>query len=729
MKESEFFMDSPIKSASEDRFSRMAFAERIARSISKRKDNPDPITIGLHGNWGSGKTSLLNLVEELLRKDSSIIVVRFNPWLFNGVENVLLGFFKSLSNALIGERAVIAIEGFKKIAKTLLPVVSPAIGVPGIQSVLTEFLSEGSDINQLRSDIEADLKRTGKHFLIMVDDIDRLDKYETQEILKVIKIAADFRHTTYLLAFDRDVVSASLSERYPHGKGDEFLEKIIQVPLHLPVVSKTDLMDLCFFHASKILGLPEADKHAFARKFYSAFEEDITTPRHVKLYGNALAFSLPILNGEVNPIDLMLLEGIRIFVPELYEAIRNNKRLFVEGVPDSYQGEGDRVDFCRGKIESIFNSTLRDVQKERRDNYIGLIKYLFPKMNEIYITRIYGESPYKQYVDDKHICTNEYFDRYFRHSISKEDFSDIEIGNFVSRINEIGDLSIDNNPLNSIITHENKEMLFTKLRRKISSYDESQSKSLSLAISLLDKQYLDTPHASFYDCAGFTSIIAIIIDGLIMNMKRSERVPQAIECIKISPSLSLKAGILRWLRREKEGKFNEGAFTDDEINEIGRVLAGCLKSFIEEVDNIMEEEINRDVVRHVFYLLNEYGHNPVVVNHVEKVLKRDASQIIRLLYIYNAADVWVLGTGMPLEADFEIEQHDAIIDIFPPEFILGAIRKHLGDLPEESDFPRFPRNFGGDVDGSILARQFLWLHRNKMKQDNDKNADDEPPKM
>jgi len=146
----------------------------------------------------------------------------------------------------------------------------------------------------------------------MIDDVDRLEKSEIQAIFKLVKLVADFQFTAYILAFDKDIVAASLSENYSgkdENSGAQFLEKIIQVPLHLPSVPAKDLRNFCFQGVDEALRasgieLSEQQVQEFVRDFSRAFNEDLTTPRKAKLYGNILMFSLPILKGEVNPVDL-----------------------------------------------------------------------------------------------------------------------------------------------------------------------------------------------------------------------------------------------------------------------------------------------------------------------------------------------------------------------------------------------------------------------------------------
>ena len=190
--------------------------------------------------------------------------------------------------------------------------------------------------NCCKKRIEKELETAQRRVLILIDDVDRLEKSEIHALFRLVKLTADFKYTSYILAFDKDVVAASLQDRYSStvsNAGEAFLEKIIQVPLHLPVVEKQILREFCFQAVDESISLAgislsEHQVQEFARNFICAFDDCLTTPRKAKLYGNILLFSLPILQGEVNPVDLMLIEGIRIFCPSLYETIRANKALF-----------------------------------------------------------------------------------------------------------------------------------------------------------------------------------------------------------------------------------------------------------------------------------------------------------------------------------------------------------------------------------------------------------------
>ena len=211
MSKEKYSSDSPVHKASEDRFSRWSFAERIADVISSRKD-PDSITIGLYGTWGEGKTSVLNFIEESINEKGTVITVRFNPWLFGNVESLLLGFFDILAEAL-DTKLITTGEKLKDILKKTAPGIASVAGVQGLGEAVGAFL-HGPDIIQLRNRIEKELEKSKRRILVMIDDVDRLEKSEIQALFKLVKLVADFKYTAYILAFDKDVVADSLSESY-----------------------------------------------------------------------------------------------------------------------------------------------------------------------------------------------------------------------------------------------------------------------------------------------------------------------------------------------------------------------------------------------------------------------------------------------------------------------------------------------------------------------------------
>lgn len=99
--------DTPINNRDKDMYSYSRLAERIADCICSANAEDSSFTIGISGSWGSGKTSLINLVESELsdRKSHNLNapeVLRFNPWRFNSQEQLLTEFFNSVKIKLTG---------------------------------------------------------------------------------------------------------------------------------------------------------------------------------------------------------------------------------------------------------------------------------------------------------------------------------------------------------------------------------------------------------------------------------------------------------------------------------------------------------------------------------------------------------------------------------------------------------------------------------------------------
>ncbi len=100
-----FLNNDPIATADEDRFGRQGFVARLATVIRGRHD-PGSLVIGLYGAWGTGKSSVLNLLEQQLRHyrhvatSGEVLVIRFNPWYFADEPQLIRSFFRTLADYL-----------------------------------------------------------------------------------------------------------------------------------------------------------------------------------------------------------------------------------------------------------------------------------------------------------------------------------------------------------------------------------------------------------------------------------------------------------------------------------------------------------------------------------------------------------------------------------------------------------------------------------------------------
>lgn len=468
-----FLADKPISEEKDDKFQRYEFSKRIAETIVNRT-SIDSIVIGLYGAWGEGKTSVLNFIKkELELNEKHVIHFTFNPWRFTDETTLLTSFFNTLANELIksvGEKKNI-IEQKNIILKTWdkikvsfdkkkghLKTNKETIGeifneygkiIPGMGDVtqtIGNFLSN-NDIEKLKARIEKLLKDNQKKVVIFIDDIDRLEKNEIHSIFRLVKLTGDFAYTTYVLSFDENMVASAIAERF--GTGDQkaglnFLEKIIQIPLKLPLAQKTALRKYCFdlidqsLNSSKIILTNEEEKE-FVRKFNSNFLIKLDTPRLAVRYCNTLSFSLPLLKGEVNYVDLLLIEAMKVFYPEIYDFIRDRPDYFIGIYADETSSNYPKNQSKIGEFKKMFEDFTLNYTIDEVRNIQSAIIDLFPNVQKVWKVRNWGITNDERLYNEKRISTDQYFNRYFSYVVIEGDISDVAFSNFLENITESND--------------------------------------------------------------------------------------------------------------------------------------------------------------------------------------------------------------------------------------------------------------------------------------------------
>ena len=433
MTKGKYSSDKPIKSESEDAFKRSQFAKQLATTILS-KELGDGYVIGLYSEWGYGKTSTLNMIEEELTKNENIVLVNFNPWLFTDQNTMIRGLFDTLAEALdkklTNNREKIG-DLFKKYSSALAPV--PYAGVDAAGKTVGEILSHAS-LDELKSRAENVINKSKKRLIVVIDDVDRLDKNELFQLFKLIKIAVDFKNVVYLIAFDDKVVSDALGERYLGGNesGQSFLEKIIQIPLHLPLIEQSALDNYVLQGIDDLLnGFKYEIDDDEVRRFREMFDEyvsgQIRTPRMANRYLNSLKFILPLTGKEINFVDLLIIEAIRMLYPEEYKKMRLKKKSL------SGQGREEFMDEkrAREKLKQEVETLVGDNQKLQ-----GLLCELFPAVDNAF--KDFGGS-YQDLKEQKklrRVASPDYFDRYFTYGIPMGDVSDVAVLNALMKKNQ-----------------------------------------------------------------------------------------------------------------------------------------------------------------------------------------------------------------------------------------------------------------------------------------------------
>ena len=425
--------DSPIEDFGADRYGVGPFARTLAKSFLNIA-KPEGTTIALHGPWGSGKSSVVNLMKCQLvtANDEKLIVSDFKCWWFRGEEALALAFMQELNTILkasLGDK----IEGIiPDIAQSLLqagPIVGPTIatatGNPwlnliGLSNFAAKFFSTRETVEELFVRLSKRLAEQDRRFLIIIDDIDRLAPEEAIAIFRMVKSVGRLPNVMYLLVFDRELADKAVALSYP-SEGPHFLEKIIQASFELPAPFQSDLNAAVLSTVEEMCGQPaESQIVRTMNSFYDAVAPYLTTPRHVSRFRNAIGFTWPAIAKEISVADFIVLETLRLYEPDLFRHIRTHK--------DALCGTRSETDRS-GRDDSRFDPFLRGVPERNHETAKLALMRLFPRLEETG----YGSDFVNSWSAERRVCVSQHFDTYFRLVLSEEALSTEEIDNLILR--------------------------------------------------------------------------------------------------------------------------------------------------------------------------------------------------------------------------------------------------------------------------------------------------------
>ena len=380
--------DLPIAKLEEDGLNRGPFAESLAKTLVQYSF-PSSLTIGLYGEWGSGKTSLLNMVfENVERIDDGVVVLRFNPWLCSDPKQLVTQFFKQMATAIklkkrAADKAWELIDQYADIlgATSVIPVAGEIVAA--FTKVLTKKAEEETkertnDLQESKNQIIKKLKDEKIKIIVSIDDIDRLSEEEIVAVFQLVKSLADFPNTIYVLAFDYDVVVRALG-KVQHGDGKEYLEKIVQVPFEIPAPNIDDIHEALFSKLNGILGdIPEEDwdKETWGELFQQGIKNYIRSIRDVIRYTNVFSLKYELLKNETSAADLLGLTCLQVFEPTVYSKLPSYKDILC-GERRSFSHERQKE--AEEKVERAINRIAPDdgsvTDLEATKNILGT---LFP---------------------------------------------------------------------------------------------------------------------------------------------------------------------------------------------------------------------------------------------------------------------------------------------------------------------------------------------------------------
>ncbi|SFB50721.1 KAP family P-loop NTPase fold protein [Algoriphagus aquimarinus] len=419
-----FIEDDPVILYENDHFKRKIAATEIA-SLILRTNNKKSFAIGILGQYGSGKTSFLNLIN-LALVDKNVLPISFDPWSVANPDMIRREFFDLLADK------VATID--MKMSSLVYSYGRKLAGIDGRSQSWFKWFgffrrSDSAQSSAEYAQINEMLKATGRKVIITIDDLDRLYAPEIIEVLKLIRNTANFFNVVYLVGYDKGYVQSAIGTL--NGNAKNYLDKIFQLEIPLPKYEKDDLL----------VGLQGSLKKMLSEEHYYVFENTIIPNgfrnryekayvgilrqnRDVVRFLNSFKIAYNLIGKEVDFQCLLLLELIKFRFPDIYELIYSQsdkflfERSFLSTHEQFYSPFLVKQEDVKNKTEdvTVFKTYLEKL--EFGDEEVSILDGLFRSL--------FNGSEYKRPEQKNSISYPLYFEIYFRYRLSNYDLSNKE---------------------------------------------------------------------------------------------------------------------------------------------------------------------------------------------------------------------------------------------------------------------------------------------------------------
>lgn len=271
-----------------------AIAKTIIGLLTERADRP--VTVGIHGDWGAGKSSILEMIQGTLEGHEDLLCLKFNGWRFQGFEDAKIALIEGIVTELIEKRSLLTKAGdavkdilkridWLKVARhggglaitalTGVPMPDQIVGVVGmLKGIIADpgklatkenydkavntvegLLKDGEskhvpkEINEFRKAFDELLDKSGvRQLVVLIDDLDRCLPETAIETLEAVRLFLFTERTAFVVAADEAMIEYAVRRHFPElpdttGPRDyarNYLEKLIQVPFRIPALGETE---------------------------------------------------------------------------------------------------------------------------------------------------------------------------------------------------------------------------------------------------------------------------------------------------------------------------------------------------------------------------------------------------------------------------------------------------------------------------------------------------------
>ncbi|QTQ39301.1 AAA family ATPase [Lactobacillus taiwanensis] len=589
-----FVKDRAVK---DDLLGRDSIIALLYKSICQNFSKQDSFIIGLSGPWGSGKTTITNVVRKQLEEQNSDIKIikGLNPWI-SGSEAVLLNsFYDALLNALGINYSS------RKIRKQVQDVSRYVVEIPTVGKSLSKVLE--NDINQENIEKwQANLKNlilsSNKKYVLFIDDLDRATSTQIRFLLKMLGSLFDLPNLIFILLYDRNRLEKILQD--DNKLNTSFAEKVINLELQVPKVSENSVQKIyrsCLINLARIYNVSDKEINNLDLAFQLIIKS-IDNPREFIRFLNSICYIAFSPDINLNRNDLLLIEYISFKQPDLFQLIKENPKLFVS--------ENSRLD-----ISDVFNSKqliskiydlYSNVLKDKYSSWLPILEMLFPFVKQCQIgnghLRVNNNSNEGRM--NNRIYDGYNFDLYF--SLRK-------------------DFVVGKNKKIKVIVDKLKEKTN---RKQIENLEKEIFEDSEVNVS--ESIRLFSIYENEFNSKTGLALCKVILDNM-------EKVPENVEAFGLSPrniAASICISLLRDTPKEKISKLLEKYHNNYELIDVFDDLHTFSKDIkkIHKISYSIWKRMCIDAIKDSINLYNDKYYKPRLIRKLYGGIEGDKKEII-----------------------------------------------------------------------------------------------------
>ncbi|HCE2187750.1 TPA: NTPase [Vibrio parahaemolyticus] len=614
-----FASDRPITRVEEDLLGRSGFSTDLANAMASwhGKDSLVVALHGDWGAGKSSiKNMALSRLEEI--SEDKPDVIEFSPWEWAAQDKITASFFQEISKSIgrtdkskSGKKLAATLKkyglylntgetlvtGFSAALPTLF-VLATLIGVSGnfsdeawVKNASASMLialggwaaalkwgktfldrltgnieatvkANEQSLSDIRQDLSGLLLERKAPLIVVMDDLDRLTTSQLRMVFQLIKANLEFPNVVFLLLFQRDLVEDKLNDGAQLGR--DYLEKIIQVPFDIPRIETTRLHSLLFNKLDKIIEQDASatkmfDSGRWGNIFHGSLNTYFDNLRSVYRYTSTLSFHFTLLKGksafEVNPVDLIAIECLRVFEPDVYKEIARSKEIFTKNGSDRYGGRADAT-------ADFINRILDKASPDKRDSVKEMVEQLFPTIQWALGGTHYSGDFFSTWLREMRVCHPSNFDKYFQFSIPSGELSNSDLQEMLS-------LTADSDRFSSFILSLKDRGILKNALSQFESFtdDIPLGNGHSYIKGILDiGDQIDHESTGFTMFSSNTHAVRLVVWFLRRVDNLEERGKLLLECFKASSGISIVEHILLGDENRREKSDADQILRDEEFD-------------------------------------------------------------------------------------------------------------------------------------------------------------------